>query len=213
MAELSAELGRANDADGVARLMLGQVERLLGVDVSALALVDDDGRTARGCLLRKDGRELDWFAEVQFDLEHEPSGIATAVFEGGPFAVFDASTSTKVSRKLVDAVGAKSTAYVPLIAEERVIAVLVIGTTRERRAFSADELKLLQVLAGDAALALERARTTSELADALERERRQARVGRAFFRIAAVLGQSLSLSATLEAVAHAANEALGGSFA
>ena len=213
MAAVAAELARANDADGVARLLLGQVERLLGVDVSALALVDEDGRGARGCLLRKDGRELDWITEVQFDLEHEPSGIATAVFEGGAFAVFDASASTKVSRKLVDAVGAKSTAYVPLIAEERVIAVLVVATTSERRAFATNELNLLQALAGDAALALARARTTSELADSLERERRQARVGRAFFRIAAVLGHSLSLEATLEAVAHAASDAIGGSFA
>jgi PAS domain S-box-containing protein len=213
MAEISAELARANDADTVARLLLGQVERLLGVDVSALALVADDGRTAQGCLLRKDGQELDWFNDVRFDLEHEPSGIATAVFEGGPFAVFDASASTKVSRKLVDAVGAKSTAYVPLIMEERVIAVLVVASTNEPRAFATNELNLLQALAGDAALALARARTTSELADSLERERRQARVGRAFFRIAAVLGHSLSLEATLEAVAHAASDALGGSSA
>src|SRR5439155_6664109 len=42
---------------------------------------------------------------------------------------------------------------------------------------------------------------------------RQARVERGFFRIASVLGQSLSLEATLEAVAQAANEALGGTFA
>jgi two-component system phosphate regulon sensor histidine kinase PhoR len=52
-----------------------------------------------------------------------------------------------------------------------------------------------------------------ELAEALERERQQARVQRAFFRIAAVLGQSLSLSATLKALGQAANEALGGAFA
>src|SRR5207237_10542529 len=150
---------------------------------------------------------------LHFDLEHEPSGIATAVFEGAPFAVFDAVASTKVSRTIVDAVGAKSTAFVPLIAAERVIAVLVIAATGERRSFGADDLKLLQALAGDAALALARIRASSELAVALEGERRQARAGRAFFRIASVLGESLTLEATLGGLAHVANDALGGSFA
>jgi PAS domain S-box-containing protein len=210
---LSGELVHADSAEAVTRLFLTHVEQAVDVNVSALALVDPDGRKAHGCVLRQAGREVDWFPEVQFDLEHEPSGVATAVFEGAPFAVFDAAASTTVSRKLVDAVGAKSTAFVPLIAHERVIAVLAIATTEQRRAFSTDELTLLQGLAADAALALVRASATAELADALERERRQARVGRAFFRIASVLGQSLSLEATVDAVAHAANDALGGSFA
>jgi len=121
---LAGELAQASDAEAIARVFLAHVERLVGVDVSALALVDETGRRARGCLLRKDGRELEWFAEVEFDLEHQPSGVATAVFEGAPFAVYDAAASSKVSRKIVDAVGAKSTAYVPLVAHGRVIAVL-----------------------------------------------------------------------------------------
>jgi len=198
IAEISAELARATDADGVAKLLLVQVERLLGVDVAALALVDEDGRSAGGCLLRKAGQELDWFSDVRFDLEHEPSGIATAVFEGAPFAVFDVSASTKVSRRLVDAVGVKSTAYVPLIAEERVIAVLVVGTTTERRAFATDELSLLQALAGDAALALGRAHTTSKLADALERERQRIGQQSALLLAAQELTSDLELETLLE---------------
>jgi PAS domain S-box-containing protein len=50
-------------------------------------------------------------------------------------------------------------------------------------------------------------------ASALLEQVEEARVQRAFFRIAAVLGQSLSLSATLNALAQAANDALGGAFA
>jgi len=210
---LAAELGRATDAESVAKPLLEHAERLLGVEVSALALVSDDGHAALGCVLRKDGSELDWFAGLNFDLEYEPSGIATAVFEGAPFAVFDAAASAKVGRRLIDAVGAKSTAFVPLIADERVIAVLVVAATGERRSFAADDLRLLQALAGDASLALARIRANSELAEALERERLQARAGRAFFRIASVLGESLTLEATLAGLAHAANDALGGSFA
>ena len=211
--QLSVELVQADDAESIARVFLAHVERAVGVEASGLVLVDPDGRSARGCLLRNDGHELDWFKEIEFDLEHEPSGVATAVFEGAPFAVFDAAASSAVNRRLVDSVGAKSAAFVPLIAHERVTAVLAIATTGECRAFTSEELALLQGLAAETALALARASASSELADALERERRQARIGRAFFRIASVLGQSLSLEATVDAVAHAASDALGGSFA
>ncbi|MFY9580160.1 MAG: GAF domain-containing protein [Gaiellaceae bacterium] len=198
MAETSSELAAARDAEAVARLLLVQVEGLVGVDVSALVLVADDGRTARGCLLRKDGRELDWFREFQSDLEQEPSGIASAVVEGAPFTVFDAAASTQVSRRLIDAVGAKSTAYFPVIAEGRVIAVLVIGTADERRAFGPEEMNLLQALAGDAALALARARTTSQLADALHRERRRIEQQSALLRAAQSLTSDLQLQPVLE---------------
>src|SRR5581483_614299 len=60
--------------------------------------------------------------------------------------------------------------------------------------------------AGLASLALRNAETYT-------RSSRQARVQRGFYRIASVLGQSLSRSATLDAVAQAAAEALGGAAA
>jgi PAS domain S-box-containing protein len=177
---------------------LRHVERLLDVEVTALALVAPDGRTARGCLLRKDGEELEWFRQIDFDLEHEPSGIATAVFEGAPFAVFDAGASTKVSRRIVDAAGVKSAAYVPLIAQTRIIAVLALGVTGERRAFTTDELSILDRLGAGAALALERTRTESELARALEREQRRSQQQRALLRAAQVLASDLELGPVLK---------------
>ena len=182
----------------MADVLLRNVERFLGVEVSALALVAPDGRTARGCLLRKDGRELEWFRQVDFDLEHEPSGIATAVFEGAPFAVFDAGASTKVSRRIVDAVGVKSAAYVPLVAQARIIAVLAVGVTGERRAFTTEELNAVDGMGADAALALERTRTESELAGALERERRRSEQERALLRAARALASDLELAPVLE---------------
>jgi PAS domain S-box-containing protein len=57
----------------------------------------------------------------------------------------------------------------------------------------------------------------AELAAAFERERlrnaAQVRVQRGLFRVAAVLGQPLSLEETFQALAQAANDALGGAFA
>ena len=75
-----------------------------------------------------------------------------------------------INKRVAAAVGAQSAAFVPLVYGERVIAVLAIATTRERRTFSADELGPLRTLAAEAALALERARSASALEDALERE-------------------------------------------
>ena len=57
-------------------------------------------------------------------------------------------------------------------------AVLVLATTKAPRVFTGDELSLLQALAAEAALALDRARSADALADALERERLVASIGR-----------------------------------
>jgi PAS domain S-box-containing protein len=176
MAAISSALGRTDSAAAVARALLEQVEDLVAAEIACLVLVDESGRSATGLVGRVRRRELDWFPDLVIDLENELSGVATAVFEAAPFAVYDAETSAVVSRRVVDRIGAKSVAYVPLIADERVIAVLVLGSVAGHRAFGADELTLLQTLAGEAALALDRARTTFALAEALERERFVARL-------------------------------------
>jgi PAS domain S-box-containing protein len=156
------ELGRA---------LLEEVEPLFGVELACLYLVDEDRRLAWAVVGRIGGRELDWFPEGRIDLDSEPSGVATAVFEAAPFAVFDAKSSRIVSRRMVEATGATSVAFIPLLSEERVIAVLVVGTTTQPRAFTSDELAALQRVAGEAGRALHHTRSTSALAEALERER------------------------------------------
>ena len=65
-----------------------------------------------------------------------------------------------------------------MIAEERVVGVLVVASTDEKRAFSAEELAVLQTLAAEAALALERLRSAVALADALGREQTVAAITR-----------------------------------
>jgi PAS domain S-box-containing protein len=160
----------------VARRLLEQAEAAVGAELACLVLVDDDDRTASGLAGRVEGRDLDWFAGVRIDLDNEPSGVATATFEGVPFAVYDAQASKVVNRRLVDATGAKSVGFVPLIAEERVVAVLVVGAVSRPRAFEPEELALLQRTGADAALALAHSRSAQALAEAFERERFVARI-------------------------------------
>jgi PAS domain S-box-containing protein len=173
---VSTVLGSTSDAGTVAGALLDQAQELTGVELAAVFVVDYETRIASGLLGRVNGRPLDWFSEARIDLDNEPSGVGTAVFEASAFAVYDAPASKIVSRRLAEATGAKSVAFVPLVAEERVIAVLVVGSVSKPRAFASEELTLLQAIAAEAALALDRTRSSTALAEALERERFVARI-------------------------------------
>jgi len=105
------------------------------------------------------------------DLRYEPSGIATAAFEAAPFAVYDAQNSPALNPELVARIGARSAVFVPIVSRTRVTAVLSVVTTSKPRAFTSDELAFLGAVAGEAALALDRTRSSAALADALARER------------------------------------------
>jgi PAS domain S-box-containing protein len=171
MAAIATAFGGSDDAATIARELLVRVEPLVSVEFSLLFVIDNERRVASGLLGRGHGKELDWFRSITVDLANEPSGVSTAFFEAAPFAVYDVRASTIVSPRLVQATGSRSAAFVPLLADERVIGVLVVGTTSELRAFSSEELALLRTVAGEAALALDRIRSTAALREALERER------------------------------------------
>jgi PAS domain S-box-containing protein len=176
LSAIATAFGGSDDRATIARELLERVEPLVGVELSLLYIVDNERRLALGVLGRDNGRELDWFREITVDLDNEPSGVATAVFEAAPFAVYDVRTSKIVSPRLAQATGARSAAFVPLLANDRVIGVLVVGSTSGVRAFSNEELTLLRTVAGEAALALDRTRSTAALKAALDRERFVARM-------------------------------------
>src|SRR3954447_7319078 len=176
LSEIATAFGGTDDTATIARELLERVAPLVGVELSLLYIVDDEWRLATGLLGREHGEELDWFRGLSVDLDNEPSGVSTAVFEAAPFAVYDIRASAIVSPRLAQLTGARSAAFVPLLANERVIGVLVVGTTSSLRTFSSEELTLLKTVAGEAALALDRTRSTAALQDALERERFVARL-------------------------------------
>jgi len=168
---ISNALARAGDADSVARVLLDEIASLFSVEFVGLALVDESLNEAHGLLARREGQDFDYWRGLRFDLRREPSGVASAAFDAAPVTVYDTSTSPLVNKQVAQAVGAQSAAFIPLVTGERVIAVLVVATTKARRTFSADELGPLRTLAAEAALALERARSASRLEEALDRER------------------------------------------
>ena len=171
VAAISDALARTTDPETAGRALLDEVGSVLGIEFTALALIDAEAEEARGLLARVAGADVTWWRDVRIDLRNEPSGIASAYFQAAPVVVFDCSASPLVSPRLVEAVGAKSGAFIPLIVEERIIGVLVAAPTSAKRAFSSEEVTLMQSLAADAALALERTRSAGALDEALARER------------------------------------------
>ena len=179
VADISTALGKARDVVEAVRPLVHRVTGLLAVGFAGVVVVEDDGDHASGVYAELAGEPAAWWAEVRVDLRHEPSGIASAVFDAAPVTVFDVSSSPLVSPRLAAAVGAKSGAWIPMIAEERVVGVVVVAATAEKRTFPPGELSVLQAIASEAALALERLRSRAALSDALEREQRAAEISRA----------------------------------
>jgi PAS domain S-box-containing protein len=201
---IADELGRTRDVEGVARALLDEVAALFRVGFVGLTFVSEDGREATGFLARAGGHDVDWWRDVRIDLVRESSGIASAAFEATGFAVYDLATSSRTSTRLAAAVGAKSAAYVPLLADDRVIAVISVATIDEHRAFSADDLSVMQTLASEAAMALERTRAAIALREALDRERLVASIGR-------LLRTELDLDASLRSAVAETARALDAS--
>jgi PAS domain S-box-containing protein len=199
---VAAELVRTTDVAGVARALLDEMAALFRVGFVGLTFVSEDGREATGYLARSHNRDVPWWLDVRLDLEHEPSGIASTVFEASAFAIYDVTESGIVSARLAETVGAKSAAFAPLIVDERVIAVISVATTDERRAFSPEDLALMQTLASEAAVALERARSSLALQAALDRERTLASIARR-------LRTELDLGTALRTAAEETGRALG----
>ena len=84
--------------------------------------------------------------------------------------------------------------------------VIGVGTNDPARRFSGEDIEVLEAFASLGSVALRNVAS-------IEQSSRQVRIQRGFFRIASILAQPLSLDETLDAVAQAASEALGGSFA
>src|SRR3954470_13141141 len=178
IASFSRALVRARDNDAAGRTLVETCSSLLGVDFAAVALVDEAGRHAEGLVAVAADGDVDWWREVRVDPEQEPSGIGSAVFEAAPVVVYDVAASKQISARLAQRVRAKSAVFVPLVSEEKVPAVLILATTDQPRVFTTDELSLLQALSAETALALDRTRSAEELAEAMERERLVASIGR-----------------------------------
>ena len=201
ISRLSDALSRTQTARETAAFLFDEVEALLRPEALLLALVDEDARLATGFAAR--GVDEEWWKGISLDLDNDSGALVTVARERATIAVYDLETATNVNRRLADAVGAKSAAFVPLISEGRVAGVLVAATRAERRDFSSAELDVVAGLASEAALALGRTRSNEALTAALERERLIAELGRR-------VRSELDLDTVLQVAVEETAKALGG---
>jgi PAS domain S-box-containing protein len=201
VSRVADELARSADVEDAARTLLDELAGLFDLGFAALTFVSEDGRKASGYLARSAGEDVEWWREMHLDLEREPSGIASAVFEATAMTVYDTASSGVVSQRLAEAVGAKSAAFVPLLVEERVTAVISVATLDEPRVFSSEDLAVMQTLASEAAVALERLRAGVALEEALKRNEEQLAQQTALLRAAHVLSSELDLPVVLQRLA------------
>jgi PAS domain S-box-containing protein len=176
ISRLSDALSRAVTGREAAEYLFDELQALLGLDTFMLAAVDEEARRARGYASR--GVDGEWWKTVELDLDEDIGAIVTVARDRSPFAVYDVTTAPNVNRKLADAVGARSAAFVPLVSEGSVVGVVVAVSRTSHRLFSVSELELVQGLANEAALALGRTRSGEALRTALERERLVAGIAR-----------------------------------
>lgn len=136
--------------------LLDRIRRVLEVDTAALLLLDEDrkalvARAARG--LEEEVRQ-----GVQIPLAR---GFAGRVAAGGVPIVIEDLGRAEVVNPILRQKGIRSMVGVPVHVEGRVIGVMHIGTL-ERRAFTQDDVALLQLAADRAALAIDNARLSEQ---------------------------------------------------
>ena len=181
VAEISSALGRARDAledraaaraprhdaprRRVRRRRPRRTRAASGRPAStARSRVSDGGPGGRSC---------------ELDLRDEPSGIASAVFDAAPVTrLRRRELAARQPARLAERVGAESGVWIPMIAEERVIGVLAVASTDAKRAFSADELALLQAVAARRRSRSSGCARASALSDALGREQAVGEIAR-----------------------------------
>ena len=177
IASLSSALARARDQEAVARTLLEACLSLLDVDFGAVALISEDGSRAPVSRRWRPART-------------RPGGTRFARLRTGAFRDRERSLRRRARRRLRRrrlAEGQPPTRREGR-SEERRLRPARLGRKRAGRAhpryyeapkvFEGNELSLLQALAAESALALDRTRSADALAEALERERLIASIAR-----------------------------------
>ena len=151
--------------DELLRELLLRITEILGTDTAAILLLDDAGTMLHARAAK--GIEEEVERGVQIPVGKGFAGRIAA--ERRPIVIADVDHAD-ILNPILREKGIRSLLGVPLLAEDRVLGVLHVGSLTART-FTADERDLLQLAADRAAVAIEHARLYERrgLADALQR--------------------------------------------
>jgi PAS domain S-box-containing protein len=186
--------------DTVLQRLVDVVADLLGGEAAHCYLLDEHRGVLRCAAVHGLPQDLVGF---EFDASAGLSGQAIQSGRVERAGGYSASIGEPVPHEVYR--GFASAIVAPISTGDGVRGILGVGSRRPDR-FDEADVEVIEAFAGLAGLALHNA-------EAFEERGRQARVQRGFYRIASVLAEPLSLTETVNAVAQAAADALGGSFA
>ncbi len=150
------------DLDRFLDVILERVVDVLQVDTASVLLLDRAGQSLAAQASR--GIEAEVREHVTVPVGRGFAGRIAA--ERTPVAILDLADADVVN-PLLGAAGLRSLLGVPLIAQDKLIGVLHIGS-RTRRSFTADEIAALQSVAARTAPGIARARLFEELQQEIE---------------------------------------------
>ena len=186
-------LGSELDLDRVLPQLVDQLAELLRADTADYYVYEPRRRTLRCAAVHGLPSDL-----LGFEVDASTTLAADAIAGGRPVAAANPPVPHPAYESINGAIVA------PVVGADGAGGVLGVG--RRQGEFTSEDADFLGAYASLAEIAIRNAETVAERS-------RQERVQRGFYRIASVLGQPLSLAATLDAIAQAATEALGGSSA
>jgi sigma-B regulation protein RsbU (phosphoserine phosphatase) len=167
---LSNQLLNRSDLDDLVDYLVKEARRLSGADACSLVLPDENGDFL---LFRAaDGWLSDPVAEGRRVPADERSRSGQVMRSQKPLILSINEISDETSRWTAEWVateGFMSVAIVPLIIQDRSIGTLVVQT-REKRQFAENEIRFLQLMANQAAIAVDNARLRAEESQRLRLE-------------------------------------------
>lgn len=161
----------------IAQALFRAIDDLYSVDQCVLLSISDDH--SRATLISSLGIPDGEPDRFEIDITDDTSALSRVLRDRVAYRVVDARRESQHSEALSVIVGMRSALYVPLVTSAGVIAVAVVGSVEEVRTFRKEHVDLIQKLANDAAVAIDRSRYAQALREVGENELIIASVARA----------------------------------
>lgn len=160
--EISQSMHTLN-LDEILRLILEGVTKTIGFDRARLYLINPEKNLLECCVAVGIDIDKEKIKEISIPITPENSVIARVVLERKPFVITDAANDPRVNRDLLKIFRFKSFAAVPLIGKDRVIGAVTADNLLSERTMSEENLRLLEIFANQAGMAIENAEMYEEL--------------------------------------------------
>jgi diguanylate cyclase (GGDEF)-like protein len=149
--DATREISRTTDAEVARGVICSAACRITGGKFSTL--LEPDGH---GALLMTANHGLQGSPPIRIVIGGEPSGAAVAFMTGKPYFVEDARGEPSVSQRMTKATGAVSVHFEPVLRNEEVIGVLVVGWDHVISEIEQQAASSIRMLAAETAMMIER---------------------------------------------------------